>query len=118
MNNKSPSELFGGTWEQIKNRFLYCSDSSGQKGGSKKIRVEQLPEHDHTITNYYDDFNYNNGVNTTDDNLSDTQINSIPNDVNYYETHQYSRKTWTDKNGSGADYMPPYITVYAWYRTA
>ena len=34
MNSTSPADIFGGTWEQITNRFLYCADSSGSTGGS------------------------------------------------------------------------------------
>ena len=29
-----------------------------------------------------------------------------------------NRTTYTNNTGSGSDYMPPYITVFAWRRTA
>ena len=43
MTNTSPATLFGfGTWEQIVDRFLYCSDSSGTTGGAT--------EHNHDLS--------------------------------------------------------------------
>ena len=50
MNNTDPSVLFGGTWTQIKdNRFLLCSSSSKQTGGSTTIKTENMPLHSHTF---------------------------------------------------------------------
>lgn len=106
MNNINPSIIFGGTWTQINDdRFLLCSSSSKQTGGSKKISVDQLPEHDHRIyctalpdsggpgirrTWYADGDGYT---------AFDTGIN-------------------TGSTGTGQDYLPPYITIFAWYRVA
>ena len=47
-----PSELFGGTWESVKGKFIYACDNeieAGTTGGSKKIAEKNLPEHNHTI---------------------------------------------------------------------
>lgn len=33
-SSTSPASLFGGTWTQITDRFLYCHNSSGTNGGS------------------------------------------------------------------------------------
>ena len=43
MNSTDPSELFGGTWSQITDRFLYCADSSGSTGGSATLSEANLP---------------------------------------------------------------------------
>ena len=51
-----PSTLFGGTWVQIKDRFvLACGDtytSSGATGGASSVTlsVSNMPSHDHTFT--------------------------------------------------------------------
>ena len=102
MNPVNPARLFGvGTWEQITDRFLYCANSSGETGGSKKISVDQLPSHNHTIT--------------------ELDIRGNENGSNQYTIAKYGGNDTTIKTGNtgnGQDYMPPYMTVYAWYRIA
>ena len=117
MNNTNPSVLFGmGKWEQIVDRFLYCADSSGATGGSKKIMIDNLPPHKHGIYNQYDDFNFNIGENHSKLTLSNGNM-SIPNDVGTDSANE-TRTTYSDNTGSGSDYMPPYMTVFAWKRVA
>ena len=115
MNKANPSTFFGGTWEPIVDRFLYCvRSSSGETDGSKKISVNQLPRHNHEITNYYDNADFNTGKTGE---MTYT-YNSIPNDIGGASTSgKIKRTTYTDHTGLGLDYMPPYMTVYAWYRT-
>lgn len=54
--NTNPSTLFGGTWTQIKDKFvLACGDTyktTGATGGnaSIKLTVANLPSHNHTFT--------------------------------------------------------------------
>jgi hypothetical protein len=113
--NKSPYDLYKiGTWERITDRFLYCSSGQSEiTGGSKKITIENLPEHNHGIKNYYDDFNYNHEFTDT----TSSPYNSIPSDTGAAASDK-RRTTYTENTGSGADYMPEYITVYAWRRVA
>ena len=104
MNNINPSNFLGGTWKQIVDRFLYCSNTSLVEGGSKKITVDNLPPHNHSITIANDTIGDPNGA-------ADTAASRY----NYWR----GTKTATTKStGGGQDYMPPYMTVYAWYRTA
>lgn len=61
-NNTNPSVLFGGTWEQIKKKFLFAADDedenedyhAGEEGGEEEVTLTDvqsgLPEHDHTFT--------------------------------------------------------------------
>lgn len=56
VNSTSPATLFGGTWEQIKDKFLLSTGNSyanGSTGGSAThtIAVENLPAHTHTYSN-------------------------------------------------------------------
>lgn len=37
MNSTSPATLFGGTWEQIKDQFLYCTTTSKTTGGANSV---------------------------------------------------------------------------------
>lgn len=103
-NHTDPSTLFGGTWERIKNRFLWAVDASGdigKTGGEKThaLTVDELPSHSHGGT-------YTNAGTS--------------------RTH-----AWLASNGSSMGYdtvkaggnkehnnMPPYIQVSIWRRTA
>lgn len=56
VNSTSPATLFGGTWEQIKDKFLLSTGNSyanGSTGGSAThtIAVGNLPTHTHTYSN-------------------------------------------------------------------
>ena len=57
--NASPAILFGGTWEQIKGRFLFAAEDAGtgaivtgDTGGSKTatLTLDQIPSHTHSFT--------------------------------------------------------------------
>ena len=57
--------------------------------------------------------------NHASENTTKYEWNSIPNDIGVGGGNDYiNRNTYTDNAGEGKDYMPEYITVYAWYRTA
>ena len=127
VNSTNPSLLFGGIWEQIVDRFLYCADSSGATGGSKKITVDNLPPHNHTAScsNLYAKFN---GIPRASDMLYGSASTTWTGEFKYSSGSNTLRtdniKISQDFNvsvnntGSGEDYMPPYMTVYAWQRTA
>ena len=56
VNSTNPANLFGGTWEQIKDRFLLSAGNSytnGSTGGNAThtIVVGNLPAHTHTYSN-------------------------------------------------------------------
>ena len=51
MEATDPSKLFGGTWEQIKDRFVWAGTGySGSTGGSftQTLTTENLPNHKHS----------------------------------------------------------------------
>ena len=55
VNATNPGQLFGGTWQIIKDTFLLaCGDkyAAGSTGGEAKhtLSVEEMPSHNHTIT--------------------------------------------------------------------
>ena len=103
----SPQTVFGvGTWKQIVDRFLYCTNSGGKEGGSKKISVEQLPAHNHALT-----CTANPGTAPGSGIVRQT-FNGGGEDMALFSTGAF-----TGGCGAGEDYMPPYYTVYAWERT-
>ena len=110
MTNVNPCSFFGGVWEQIYDRFLFCSDTSKVKGGSKTITTENIPNHMHKFI-YYD--NLPKDMNGNPDGAADSG-----NDRKYwrYGLETEMKEGVTESVGGGKDYMPPYITVYAWHR--
>ena len=102
MNNINPSNFLGRTWKQIVDKFLYCSNTSLVEGGSKKITIDNLPPHSHEM--YCTANSGGTGIRHTY-NKDATGLDRYPMGVQGGTT------------GSGTDYMPPYITVFAWYRT-
>lgn len=57
VNSTNPSQLFGGTWEQISGRFLYCTTTSKTTGGSTitgstTLTINQIPSHNHYIKQF------------------------------------------------------------------
>ena len=50
-NSTSPTTLFGGEWEQIVDKFLWCTNSSGETGGeaTHTLTVDEMPSHRHTV---------------------------------------------------------------------
>lgn len=54
-SNVSPATFLGGTWEQIKDKFLLCCGSSyaaGSTGGAATVTLTtaQIPSHNHTAS--------------------------------------------------------------------
>lgn len=106
----NPSTLFGGTWEQIKDRFLLaCGDiyQNGATGG----------EAEHTLTNAEVPVNAYSLY--QHDSLSSEQSSTIDalNNVSVW-TNNY-REIMNNYNFSGGhphNNMPPYLAVYIWKR--
>lgn len=129
----SPSVLFGGTWEQIKDCFLLaCGDTyqNGNQGGeaTHTLTEEEMPTHTHVIgssgghnhnqyffefrwptSNYYGTKLVGRPVSTGAQNTNEKM-----NTTNGAHTH-----TPGNAGGDGAhNNMPPYLAVYVWKRTA
>ena len=135
VNNTNPSVLFGGTWEQLKDKFLLSAGdtyTNGSTGGSADAVVVSHTHtqnaHSHTLDNskkYVVASNnaYAEGVKrlATRDNddggyylRSDyaSSITVYTNTANATATNQTTGESGTGKN------MPPYLVVYMWKRTA
>lgn len=109
-SSTSPASLFGGTWEQIKNRFLLAAGDTyvaGATGGEAihTLTVEEMPSHSHQ---YRRKALYASEVTSSQDAYSDTSI--LGNTVDFS----------TENCGGGAAHnnMPPYLVIYVWKRTA
>lgn len=114
-SSTSPSSLFGGTWEQIKGKFLFASDDVltngvittagtyhvGATGGSADAVVV---EHVHTFATLV---------------ASEVGGNyTLPATANNYSEIRQTAETYsTGVDGTGKN-MPPYLAVYMWKRLA
>lgn len=134
VNSTSPQTLFGGTWEQIEDKFLLASGtnySNGSTGGSADAVVVSHTHtqnaHSHTLDNskrYVVASNnaYAEGVKrlaTKNDDAgyylrSDyaSSVTVYTNTANATATNQTTGESGTGKN------MPPYVVVNVWKRTA
>lgn len=107
VNNVSPANLIGGTWTQIKDRFLLaCGDtySNGTTGGeaTHTLTVDEIPSHSHKIARGNWQMNYTSGTAIT--------------------IHNYKGSENQDSSSTGGgqahNNMPPYLAVYCWYRVS
>ena len=117
-NSTNPSNLFGGQWTQIDGRFLYCTNTSKTTGGSNLTKshvltIDEIPSHDHEYFDrmmIWDADGYNTNVQTKNewDNAS----------VRFKE---WGTKTMTTGGGKGHTHeqnLPPWFSVYCWYRAS
>ncbi|EAY00569.1 hypothetical protein TVAG_357750 [Trichomonas vaginalis G3] len=130
MNSTRPETVLGfGTWTQIVDRFLYCANSSKETGGSKTISGENLPAHSHYVDlstsqagwhkhKFWDwhALKKGKGYDVKDD--VQFAINCYWSDTQGDGNHTHRVTGYTQTTGQSKDYMPPYMTVYAWYRIA
>lgn len=107
-SSTSPSSLFGGTWEQIKDVFLLAAGdtyTAGSTGGeaTHTLTLSEMPSHSHTFT---------------------TAAGQIWNDGDFIMRGSVESSDHIDNSTSrvGGDVahnnMPPYLTVYMWKRIA
>ena len=109
VNSTNPSNLFGGTWTQLKDRFLLGAGSTytnGSTGGSatQRLSVDNLPSHTHPQY-----------IATTG---GSTQAN-LDYDGWVSNGKAVAQGIPTGATGQGTKFniMPPYLVVYMWQRT-
>lgn len=108
----SPASIVGGTWEQIKDRFILAAGDSyaaGSTGGeaAHTLTVNEMPKHDHGIK-------HGTALLTTTSSIAINQTavaNGPPN---------ISNAAWFAEAGGSAAHnnMPPYTAAYVWRRIA
>jgi hypothetical protein len=115
----SPAVLFGGTWEQIKDRFLLSSGdtySSGATGGSAKksfntdnhtLTINEMPSHLHEMAR----------VNTSGAGTHDG-IAKGTGSLDEFSTQTMGNGQGHNHSVTNIDIMPPYLVVNVWKRTA
>ena len=125
VNNTNPSTFFGGTWVQIKDRFLLACGSTYSNGatggnaththttGNCTLTIDQIPAHNHKVTLRlaYGSNDPYNGINYGTTVAGSFSDNSWSDNVGGGQAHNHG-------NTGSSNNMPPYLAVYVWKRTA
>ena len=137
VSSTSPASLFGGTWEQLKDRFLIGAGSSyavNATGGSTALaaHTHSIPAlsgtaasngaHTHTYS-LPPNWGFKTGTSTKNTVIDETTsgfTQTYNTSSAGAHTHTVSTNASTSgSTGSGnAGNMPPYLAVYMWKRTA
>jgi hypothetical protein len=123
VSNVNPASIFGGTWEQIKDRFLLCAGntySAGSTGGEANhtLTISEMPNHSHDVrqrrnsptpySTFYNS-NYQGGQAEFCHTSGSKMINTGSTDNLF---------TMSVGGSQAHNNMPPYLTVFAWKRVA
>lgn len=136
VDSRNPSQIFGGKWEQIKDKFLLCAGTTykpGTSGGNANhnhttgnctLNVNQIPSHQHMTSNGengailnwsnitsgdYWGHKYKEGSFASNGAYALNQLRTSPTGGNQAHNHG---------NTGSTSNMPPYLAVYVWRRTA
>lgn len=106
IGNTNPSTFLGGTWEQIKDRFLLGAGNTytaGNTGGeaTHTLTINELPPHNHGFKGYTS-FGQGTGAGF--------RVYGTDGGADY--------STFNTGSEQAHNNMPPYLTVYMWKRTA
>ena len=124
-NEADPSVLFGGTWERIRNRFLWAATENGVMGetggeASHTLTVEEMPSHKGHLsagiagTAPYEKGNYKGYLNSS----TMTAAGDIGRGWNVYLGNEMHPASEPVGGGQAHNNMPPFIQVAMWKRIA
>ena len=111
VNSTSPATLFGGTWAQLKDRFLlgvgdtYAAGSTGG-AATHTLSLDEIPSHNHSYGVY-------NASSTTQ-----IEVNHMAAYCGVQNGTGWGSNTLFAGGGLAHNNMPPYLAVYMWKRTA
>ena len=140
VSNTNPSTLFGGTWEQIQDKFLLCAGSTYEAGSTGGAATT---EHTHTMEHTHNEGNLRAAIGASGNNANTLSYVAVerhergPATVGAYtvvgSSHQTTTRTFNHytqvygltgnasnntTSNSNLNNMPPYLSVYVWKRTA
>ena len=119
IDSTSPETLFGGTWAQLTNTFLYASTTadsdvttapSGQGEATHTLTGNEMPSHNHRVMDWTIIVSANGNSGST----------TMGSGKLYHPAKDDRDVRYSYNSGGGAAHnnMPPYMKVYMWKRTA
>lgn len=116
VNSTNPGTIFGGAWEQIKDRFLLACGSTysnGSTGGeaTHKLTTDEMPSHSH---------DFNRGASNKYEHIY-ISTNGAWNTPSSGSGYGFGAGYMTINNSGGSkahNNMPPYLAVYVWKRVS
>lgn len=141
VNSTSPATLFGGTWEQIQDRFLLSAGSTytaGDTGGEAEhtLDIQEMPKHIHEVGAFkdggtfdaYGSDNYGASVTKRSNGgkVGNTWVSAAfktygtmfsIDGVSIGTGDPVGLTSWAG-NSQPHNNMPPYLTVYMWKRVS
>jgi hypothetical protein len=120
-NSTSPAYLFGGSWEQIYDKFLLAAGSSyysGQTGGQSKVTlsVNEMPSHGNHLYTAFGSVGDAGGKYLRTDQMAEWGTAGRGWSIST------SGEVWPAGRAVGGgqshENMPPYLAVYMWKRIA
>lgn len=111
----SPASIVGGTWEQIKDRFILAAGdtyAAGSTGGeaTHALTINEMPRHNHDHVMWYSNQKF--GLNGRGGNVGSIQLK--------YSNDDCTDGVCTDYKGGSQPHnnLPPYAAKYIWQRIA
>lgn len=125
-SSASPATLFGGTWEQLKDRFLLAAGDSyaaGSTGGeaAHTLSIPEMPNHDHAVKLSYTQSGLNNAWCAGNFAVSYSKYADNPWPEGEVVGNGGSGRFGTTASVGDSEphnNMPPYLAVFVWQRTA
>ena len=115
----SPSSLFGGTWERIKDRFLLAAGDTytlGATGGEYEhtLTANEMPTHRHPM------YAYSASASETASGSDYVGDRAVLLEYTSESRKTYWQQLFQAETGGNKPHnnMPPYLAVYVWKRTA
>lgn len=120
--NTNPGQLFGGTWEQIKDRFLLSAGNTYQAGAtggeaSHTLTVSEIPSHTHTVNGSASAGSNDILINGEFQSYASGDQDGFIAGATEGELNVSGTATGTG-GGQAHNNMPPYLTVYMWKRVS
>lgn len=126
-NSTSPAELFGGTWEQIKDRFLLAAGDT-YEAGSTGGEATHTHKYGFQYGAYFGSISMERDAQSgvlqggTGDPVGSAGVAELMSDVNNNVAQATKTLQMTHYKSiadtSSASNMPPYLTVYMWKRVS
>lgn len=114
-SSTSPASFLGGTWEQIKDRFILAAGdtyAAGSTGGeaTHTLTVNEMPRHNHDHVMWYRDQKF--GLNGRGGDVGSLRLE--------FSSAECTDGICTDFKGDFQPHnnLPPYLTAYIWRRIA